>query len=121
VSHENGAIECVHGSFKRRPDQALKLSGSCDFAAIKDYQAFLEPPSNAWTNAARAPLKTNSWHLQALPSERFMDYSELSLKVTRSSTLEVKRVLYTVPSRMFGENIRVHVYHDRLAFLWAKR
>ena len=45
-----------------------------------------------------------------------MDYSELSLKVTRSSTLEVKRVLYTVPSRMIGENVRVHVYHDRLAF-----
>ena len=54
--------------------------------------------------------------LQKLPGERFMDYSELSLKVTRSSTLEVKRVLYTVPSRMIGENVRVHVYHDRLAF-----
>ena len=33
-----------------------------------------------------------------------------------SSTLEVKRIIYTVPSRMIGENIRVHVYHDRLAF-----
>lgn len=54
--------------------------------------------------------------MQALPGERFMDYSELSLKVTRSSTLEVKRVLYTVPSRLIGENVRVHVYHDRLAF-----
>jgi hypothetical protein len=36
--------------------------------------------------------------------------------VTRSSTLEVKRILYTVPSRMIGETVRVHVYHDRLAF-----
>ncbi|CAA9889801.1 hypothetical protein METHB2_1300001 [Candidatus Methylobacter favarea] len=45
-----------------------------------------------------------------------MDYSELSLKVTRSSTLEVKKVLYTVPSRMIGETVRVPVYHDRLAF-----
>ena len=45
-----------------------------------------------------------------------MDHSELSLKVTRSSTLEIKRVLYTVPSRMIGETVRVHVYHDRLAF-----
>jgi len=25
VSHENGAVECAHGSFKRRLDQALKL------------------------------------------------------------------------------------------------
>ena len=47
--------------------------------------------------------------------------SVVSLKVTRSSTLEVKRVLYTVPSRLIGENVRVHVYHDRLAFLWDKR
>ncbi len=45
-----------------------------------------------------------------------MDYSELSLKVTRSSTLEVKRVVYTVPSRMIGETVRVHVHHDHLAF-----
>jgi hypothetical protein len=35
-----------------------------------------------------------------------MDYSELSLKVTRSSTLEVKRVLYRVPSRLIGEHVR---------------
>jgi hypothetical protein len=61
-------------------------------------------------------FKDEQLALQALPGERFMDYSELSLKVTRSSTLEVKRVLYTVPSRMIGENVRVHVYHDRLAF-----
>ena len=59
--------------------------------------------------------------LQALPGERFIGYSELSLKVTRSSTLEVKRVLYSVPSRMIGENVRVHVYHDRLVFLLDKR
>jgi hypothetical protein len=26
----------------------------------------------------------------------------------------VKRVLYTVPSRLIGENVRVHLYHDRL-------
>ena len=34
VSHENGAIECAHGSFKHRLDQALKLRGSIDFASI---------------------------------------------------------------------------------------
>ena len=39
VSHENGAIECAHGSFKRRLDQSLKLRGSCEFNTIKDYQA----------------------------------------------------------------------------------
>jgi hypothetical protein len=116
VSHENGAIECAHGSFKRRLDQALKLRGSCDFAAIKDYQAFLNKVTERLNKRCQSRFKDEQRALQALPGERFMDYSELSLKVTRSSTLEVKRIIYTVPSRMIGENVRVHVYHDRLAF-----
>jgi hypothetical protein len=115
-SHENGAIECAHGSFKRRLDQALKLRGSADFAAIKDYQTFLDKVTDRLNKRCQSRFKDEQLALQALPGERFMDYSELSLKVTRSSTLEVKRVLYTVPSRMIGENVRVHVYHDRLAF-----
>ena len=116
VSHENGAIECAHGSFKRRLDQALKLRGSADFAAIKDYQTFLDKVTERLNKRCQSRFKDEQLALQALPGERFIDYSELSLKVTRSSTLEVKRVLYTVPSRMIGENVRVHVYHDRLAF-----
>ena len=116
VSHENGAIECAHGSFKHRLDQALKLRGSADFVTIKDYQAFLNKVTERLNKRCQSRFKDEQAALQALPGERFMDYSELSLKVTRSSTLEVKRVLYTVPSRMIGENVRVHVYHDRLAF-----
>jgi transposase InsO family protein len=116
VSHENGAIECAHGSFKRRLDQALKLRGSSEFATIKDYQAFLDTVTERLNKRCQSRFKDEQLALQTLPGERFMDYSELSLKVTRSSTLEVKRVLYTVPSRLIGENVRVHVYHDRLAF-----
>ena len=116
VSHENGAIECAHGSFKHRLDQAMKLRGSSDFATIKDYQAFLDKISERLNKRCQSRFKEEQLALQALPGERFMDYSELSLKVTRSSTLEIKRVLYTVPSRMIGENVRIHVYHDRLAF-----
>ena len=116
VSHENGAIECAHGSFKRRLDQALKLRGSSEFATIKDYQAFLDTVTERLNKRCQSRFKDEQLALQKLPGERFMDYSELSLKVTRSSTLEVKRVLYTVPSRLIGENVRVHVYHDRLAF-----
>ena len=116
VSHENGAIECAHGSFKRRLDEALKLRGSTDFAAIKDYQTFLDKVTDRLNKRCQSRFKDEQLALQALPGERFMDYSELSLKVTRSSTLEIKKVLYSVPSRMIGENVRVHVYHDRLAF-----
>jgi len=56
VSHENGAIECAHGSFKRRLDQTLKLRGSCDFAAIKDYQAFLDTVHGTLEQTLPEPL-----------------------------------------------------------------
>jgi hypothetical protein len=116
VSHENGAIECAQGSFKRRLDEALKRRGSCDFIAIKDYQAFLDTVTERLNKRCQSRFKDEQQALQALPGERFMDYSELSLKVTRSSTLAVKRIIYTVPSRMIGENVRAPIYHDRLAF-----
>jgi transposase InsO family protein len=115
VSHENGAIECAHGSFKRRLDQALKLRGSGDFATLKAYQAFLDQVTERLNKRCQSRFKDEQAALQTLPGDRFMDYGELSLKVTRSSTLEVKKVLYTVPSRLIGETVRVHVYHDRLA------
>ena len=116
VSHENGAIECAHGSLKRRLDQALKLRGSLDFASVKAYQAFLNKVTDRLNQRCQTRFKEEQAVLQPLPEKRFMDYSEISLKVTRSSTVEVKRVLYTVPSRMIGETVRVHLYHDRLVF-----
>ena len=57
MSHENGAIECAHGSFKRRLDQALKLRGSSDFAAIKDYQAFLDTVTDRMNKRGRSRFK----------------------------------------------------------------
>jgi hypothetical protein len=34
--------------------------------------------------------------------------------VTRSGTISVRNVLYTVPSRLVGCRVRVHIYDDRL-------
>ena len=63
VSHENGAIECAHGSFKHRLDQALKLRGSIDFASINAYQAFLDTVTRRLNKrVARGALSTNSRH-----------------------------------------------------------
>jgi hypothetical protein len=42
--------------------------------------------------------------------------------VTTSSTIEVKRVLYSVPSRLIGERLRLHIFDDRIeGFLGSTR
>jgi hypothetical protein len=53
---------------------------------------------------------------------RTADYSEQVVSVTTSSTIEVKRVLYSVPARLIGERLRLHVFDDRIeGFLGATR
>lgn len=114
ISHENGAIETAHASLKHRLDQALKLRGSNDFTSIADYQAFIDRSIERLNRMTRTRFLVEQEQLQPLPTYRFMDYSELCVKVTTSSTISIKRGLYTVPSRLVGETLRVHLYHDKL-------
>jgi len=114
VSHENGAIEAPHGSLKRRIAQAIKLRGANDFANLRAYREFIERIVGKLNKRCKGRLVDEQKSLLALPAHRFIDYTELAVKVTTSSTITVKRGLYTVPSRLIGETIKVHLYHDRL-------
>ncbi len=52
--------------------------------------------------------------LAPLPSYRTSDYSVATVTVTRFGTISVRNVLYTVPSRLVGCRLKVHVFDDRL-------
>lgn len=120
ISHENGAIEAPHGSLKRRIDQALKLRGSKDFTSVAEYQRFINQIAKKLNRRCQGRLAEEQLQLRALPAQRFIDYSELTVSVTTSSTIAVKRSLYSVPSRLIGERLRVHLYHDRLVCFVAQ-
>ncbi len=120
VSHENGAVESPHGHLKRRLAQALLLRASADFASLADYRTWLDALVVRFNRRCGEAFAIEREHLQALPPQRTTDYSEQVVRVTTSSTIEVQRVLYTVPSRLIGERLRVHLYDDRLeGFLGA--
>jgi hypothetical protein len=42
------------------------------------------------------------------------DYEVLSVRVSSRSTITVRRILYTVPSRLVGRQLEIHFYHNRL-------
>lgn len=113
-SHENGAVECANGSFKRRLSQALKLCGSRGFASAVDYQRFIDTVVERLNRRVATRFRAEQGLLQTLPRNDFAAYSEVAVKVTRSSTIEVRHVLYTVPSQLVGQRLRVHLYHNRL-------
>jgi transposase InsO family protein len=122
VSHENGAVESPHGHLERRIAQALLLRGSADFATVEEYRQWLDALVGRFNRRCSEALAVERGKLQALPARRTSDYSEQVVPVTTSSTIEVKRVLYSVPARLVGERLRLHIFDDRIeAFVGSTR
>ena len=114
VSHENGAVESPHGHIKKRIRQALLLRESHDFDVVDDYRQWLDSLIRRFNRRCADALAIERDMLQALPEHKATDYSEQVVKVTSSSTIDVKRVLYSVPARLVGESLRLHIYDDRI-------
>lgn len=113
-SHENGVVECANGSLKRRLSQQFKLRGHRDFASIDAYQTWVDQVVARLNKRCHSRFLEEQLVLQPLPNELSADYQIVHTKVTRSSTIEVRRVLYSVPSRLIGERIHIRLYHDKL-------
>lgn len=114
VAHENGAIEGSHGYFKRRLCQSLYRRGSFDFETVAQYQAFIEQVIAKLNARCQTKFEIEQPTLQALPRYRTPDYQILSACVSAYSTINVCCIVYTVPSRLIGQRLTLHLYHDRL-------
>jgi hypothetical protein len=114
VAHENGAVESQHGHLKRGVAQALLLRGSVDFANLDAYRAWIADFIGR-RNARRGKMvQLECAALGKLPSGRTTDYDEATVFVTSSSGFVLRKVFYTVPSRLIGFRMRVRLYDDRL-------
>jgi hypothetical protein len=114
VAHENGAIEGPHGHLKRAIEDALLMRGSRDFKDLTEYRRFIDEiigRINA-RNAKRIDAERAS--LKPLPVRRTADYEEVTVRVTSSGGFLLRKVFYTVPSRLIGHQLRVRIYDDRL-------
>jgi hypothetical protein len=113
-SHENGVVECANGSLKKRLAQQLLLRGHSDFDDVAHYQTFIDRAVDKLNQRNRSRVLEEQATLQPLPEFTAAEYQTLHLKVTRSSTIEVRRVVYTVPSRLIGESVQIRLHHDKL-------
>src|SRR3954453_23121699 len=52
--------------------------------------------------------------LQELPDRRPADYEDAIVTVTSTSGFVLRKVFYSVPSRLIGHRLRVRLYDDRL-------
>ena len=114
LAHENGSIEGPHAHLKATVAQALLLRGSADFDSLDAYRRFLDETIGRQNAARRRAVALEQAALRPLPAMRTDDFEQALVTVTRSSAFVLKRVFYTVPSRLIGHRLRVRLYDDRL-------
>jgi hypothetical protein len=114
VAHENGSIESPHGHLKKVFTDELLLRGSRDFADFAAYRGFVDEVIGRRNARNRKRIEIERTALKPLPERRTTDYEEAYVFVTSNSGFLLRRVFYTVPSRLIGHHLNVRLYDDRL-------
>jgi hypothetical protein len=99
-ANENGDVEQSHHRFKRALDQLLMLRGSRDFNSRTEYESFLKAL------------------FEQLNSGR---HKRLTARVRSSSTIHIKHNVYSVHSRLIGEEVDVRLHPEHLEVWYAQR
>lgn len=125
---ENGDVESLNGHLKRRLNQHLLLRGSRDFGTEEAYDNFLIAVMRRGNRTRAARLAEEIPRMRQLPPIRLSEYDELQCPVSHHSTIRVKKVVYSVPARLIGHEVKVEVYegqlkiyHGRVLLLTLKR
>ena len=119
--HENGDVEQRHHRTKRMVDQALRLRGSRDFESRGEYEAFLRGLFVRANRGRKARFEEERRVLRQLPERRLDDFRVYRLRVSPSSTIRVRRNIYSVQSRLIGEDVTVRLYGEHLDIHYAQK
>jgi hypothetical protein len=115
-AHENGDVESSHGHLKTVIEQALLLRGSRDFASREEYEAFLNELLEKRNRKRQERVQQEQLVLHELPPQP-LDHRQQQngIKVTRNSTIQVKRNTYSVHSRLIGHRVNVLIDADSIS------
>ena len=118
IAHENGAIESPNNHLKKQLHQALLLRGSHDFNSREAYEAFVQNVLTQRNRRIHSAFLEEQRQLQPLPDLRRDNYTEHILSISRNSTITIKHVLYSVPSRLVNSRVMVRLFDAKLE-LWC--
>ena len=85
-----------------------------DFESLQDYRNFIQGVVKEHNKHAVKNFEVEHAALLPLPATQPIGYTETVAVVHCTSTIDVKRVTYTVPSRLIGERLHIRIYEDKL-------
>lgn len=113
-SNQNGDVEALNGSLKRRLEQHLLMRGSRDFDTLDTYEAWLQEIATKANKLKASRVAEELAVMQPWVTDKLPEYVEEEVRVTSWSTIRIKHNTYSVPSRLIGHRVRVRLYADRL-------
>src|ERR1700693_2432289 len=114
VAHENGGIESPHGHLKNSIRDALLMRGTIDFDDLTVYRSFLDEIVGRKNARNRQRIDAERAVLQPLPDNRTADYEHELVYVSTSGGFVLRKVFYTVPSRLICHRPRARLFDDRV-------
>jgi hypothetical protein len=120
-ANENGDVEQRHFRLKKAVDQALLLRGSRNFESREEYEAFLYKLINQLNAGRKERFKEELKVLRELPPKRLEAYTSFTVRVRTSSTIRVKKNVYSVHSRLIGEEVTVRLFGDYLEVWYGQK
>ena len=112
--NEYGDAESSNGHLKRRLRQHLLLRGSRDFTSEAACERCLEQVLTRANQSRREQVGAELAQMKPLPPTRLSEYDERNCTVGSASTIRVKKVAYSVPARLIGQELKVEVYEREL-------
>jgi hypothetical protein len=120
-ANENGDIEQRHHRWKRAVEQALLLRGSRDFTSIVEYANFLRRLVEQLNAGRRGLLAIEMPHLQNLPERRLESLKKIKVRVESGSVVNVERNVYSIHSRLIGEDVEARLKIDTVEIWYSGR
>jgi len=120
-ANENGDVEQRHYRLKRALEQNLLLRGHRDFSSVDEYKDFLRQLVAQLNAGRRERLRAEMQYLRPLPAARLESIKRERVKVDSGSLIYVERNVYSVHSRLIGEQVEARIGAERIEVWYAGR
>ena len=111
---QNGDIEAANGALKRALEQHLLIRGSRNFASTEELETWIQGVMEKRNRLRQERFSEEMRKMRQLDVKRLVEYDEIRRRVTRGSTVSVKKNSYSVPSRLIGEEVLVRISERKL-------
>jgi len=119
--HENGDVEQRHHRFKRALAQELMLRGSKNFGSVEDYKEFVKGLLARLNAGRKTRLEEEIAVMKDLPERRLESCKRERVKVDSGSLIYADRNVYSVPSRLIGEQVEARLYMERVEIWYGQK